>query len=85
VIGARVRRPEPPLVSCGRCGSDFRAAYTGGRCPICDWAPEAAVPGGARRRLGDLAAERWPVLLFAVAIAGNIAIAVVVARAVSGR
>ena len=80
----RARRTEPELVTCDGCGSAFRAAYTDGRCPICDRPasdlPEAAGPlARLRNRMGD----RWVTGVLVAAIAANVVIFVFVAVAAS--
>lgn len=84
MIAGRLRRTEPEPIPCARCGAAFRAGYTGRRCPICDWeAPGEAAPSGAVGRASRLVRDRWPAVLFGLAVAGNVTIAIIVARAVS--
>jgi hypothetical protein len=70
----------PDAVPCANCGTAFRAAYTGGRCPICDTA--VAGDGVTEGRLTTLIGDRWTMLLFGILLAGNLVIAILVIRAV---
>lgn len=73
---------------CDDCGSLFRAAYTDGRCPVCDWAPPRTEgpqgPAGPVERAAGFLRRRWAPALLAVAVVGNVVIAVLVASGTSG-
>ncbi|MBI4730440.1 MAG: hypothetical protein HY775_13225 [Acidobacteria bacterium] len=75
-------------IACAGCGSLFRSAYTDGRCPVCDWeAPGAGAPrrpAGPAERAAAFLRRRWAPALLAVAVVGNIVIAVLVASGTSG-
>lgn len=77
----RLRPAAAEPIECAKCGASFRAAYTGGRCPICDWT--VGVETAESTRLGRLIVRWWAPGLVALVIAGNIAIFVVVALKMS--
>ncbi len=80
----RLRRPDPEPVTCAGCGCSFRAAYTAGRCPICDRAVEGLpARGGRLARVRDALGDRWSVMVLLAAVAGNIVIFVLVAISAS--
>ena len=78
----RSRPPEP--VVCAGCGAAFRAAYTEGRCPICDRQVEEGLRAAGRfARVRDALGDRWVPALLLLAVIGNIVIFVLVAIAAS--
>lgn len=83
MIGVKLRRPTPEPILCAQCGVAFRAAYTNGRCPVCDSpAGTEATAAGRTGRIARLIGDRWTAVLFGLVVAGNIVIAILVARAV---
>ena len=82
MIGLKPRRPTPEPAPCAHCGVTFRAAYTGGRCPVCDTPVEDETVRGPTGRVARLIGDRWTVVLFGLVIVGNVVIAILVARAV---
>lgn len=78
--------PEPEPEPCGGCGTAFRAAYTDGRCPICDWEAPAAQRPASRlgsTRAGRLARSHWALAALIASVIGNVVILVIVAASVS--
>gem|GEM_PF-6637381 len=82
-------RLDPEPQSCGGCGIPFRAEYTRGHCPVCDWAaPSDDIAARLPARLQGpvrMIRQRWAVVLLGVAVAGNIAVLVVVSVATGSR
>jgi hypothetical protein len=82
-----VRRPPAAEITCAGCGCAYRAAYTLGRCPICDRPATsnegAAQPSRRFPRLRALLADRWAAALLIAAIVGNVVVFVVVVVAAS--
>jgi len=79
----KLRRPAPEPITCAHCGVAYRAAYTNGRCPVCDSpARSDATAVGRTGRIATLIGDRWTAVLFGLVVAGNVLIAVLVARAV---
>jgi hypothetical protein len=79
-----VRRSDPEPVTCTGCGTPFRAAYTGGRCPICDRVVDGyEASGGRLARVRDALGEGWSAGLLLAAVVANVVIFVLVAIAAS--
>jgi hypothetical protein len=78
------RRSEPEPVTCTGCGCRFRAAYTAGRCPICDRPVVGfAANRGRVARLRDSLGEGWTAAVLIAAVVANVVIFVLVAVSAS--